>query len=587
MNTGRSGQVDPGRVPSLAGARSHDRRGTRRPADVSFLNNIMGGPPASDSAVRAWHPDPGFNPRGRSIDAAMFRHQPCAVKSFPWLGAAILLLLSPRAHSADVNRPADQPDASRWFGFNLLEKFTLQRSAPFREEDFKWIAELGFSFVRMPMDYRCYTEADDWLKFRESALREIDQALAWGERYNVHVCLNLHRAPGFCINPPAEERDLWTDPVAQDAFVAHWVMFAQRYRTVPSTRLSFNLLNEPTRNTRESYLRVNRRAIAAIHAVDPRRLIVVDGNNVGRDPTPELLPLANVMQATRGYHPSSVSHYKANWVKGADTWKAPAWPPPPLTGRLYGPTKPDLRSPLVLRGEFPAGTEIVMPVVQLSVSATLRASAGAAVVAETNFDPKSAPAEWAPVPTGSTWQYHRPVGPRAFRVLLTQPVRELAIENVKGDWLEFDSLTLRIPGREPATTMTDSSWGRRQAAHDVTPDGRITPAAGISPAQPLRDYLKPWREIAAQGEAVFVGEWGCFNRTPHPVALAWMQAWLEQWHEARFGWALWNFRGSFGVLDSGRTDVVYEDWRGHKLDRKMLTLLQRFAVGGTPPVSPR
>jgi hypothetical protein len=37
---------------------------------------------------------------------------------------------------------------------------------------------------------------------------------------------------------------------------------------------------------------------------------------------------------------------------------------------------------------------------------------------------------------------------------------------------------------------------------------------------------------------------------------------------------LWNFRGSFGVLDSGRADVQYEDWRGHKLDRAMLRLLQ-------------
>ena len=55
------------------------------------------------------------------------------------------------------------------------------------------------------------------------------------------------------------------------------------------------------------------------------------------------------------------------------------------------------------------------------------------------------------------------------------------------------------------------------------------------------------------------------------------QSWLEQWQLARFGWALWNFRGSFGLLDSGRTDVRYEDWHGHKLDREMLTLRQRYA----------
>ena len=30
------------------------------------------------------------------------------------------------------------------------------------------------------------------------------------------------------------------------------------------------------------------------------------------------------------------------------------------------------------------------------------------------------------------------------------------------------------------------------------------------------------------------------------------------------------------VWDSGRTDAVYEDWYGHKLDREMLKLLQGF-----------
>ena len=36
---------------------------------------------------------------------------------------------------------------------------------------------------------------------------------------------------------------------------------------------------------------------------------------------------------------------------------------------------------------------------------------------------------------------------------------------------------------------------------------------------------------------------------------------------------MWEFRGSFGIIDSGRADVDYEDFRGHKLDRKLLDLL--------------
>ncbi len=144
---------------------------------------------------------------------------------------------------------AATPDPGRWFGFNLLEKFTLAGNAPYRETDFRWIAEWGFTFVRLPLDYRCYTEPGDWLAFRESALAEIDAAVAAGARHGLHVCLNLHRAPGYCINPPAEPRDLWSDAGAEAAFVAHWEMFARRYRDVPPEHLSFNLLNEPARAT--------------------------------------------------------------------------------------------------------------------------------------------------------------------------------------------------------------------------------------------------------------------------------------------------------------------------------------------------
>ena len=69
---------------------------------------------------------------------------------------------------------------------------------------------------------------------------------------------------------------------------------------------------------------------------------------------------------------------------------------------------------------------------------------------------------------------------------------------------------------------------------------------------------------------------GAFNRTPHAAALAWMEDWLTLWREVGWGWALWNFRGSFGLLDSGRADVDYETLGEHQLDRRMLELLRRY-----------
>ena len=73
---------------------------------------------------------------------------------------------------------------------------------------------------------------------------------------------------------------------------------------------------------------------------------------------------------------------------------------------------------------------------------------------------------------------------------------------------------------------------------------------------------------------IHVGDWGAHNQTPHAVVLAWMRDPLSLWQEAGWGWALWNLHGSFGVLDSSRGDVKYEDFRGQQLDREMFNTLQ-------------
>ncbi len=53
-----------------------------------------------------------------------------------------------------------------------------------------------------------------------------------------------------------------------------------------------------------------------------------------------------------------------------------------------------------------------------------------------------------------------------------------------------------------------------------------------------------------------VGEGGAFSKTPHGVVMAWMGDALEILKGHGIGWALWNVRGDFGVMDSGSADVA-------------------------------
>jgi hypothetical protein len=91
----------------------------------------------------------------------------------------------------------------------------------------------------------------------------------------------------------------------------------------------------------------------------------------------------------------------------------------------------------------------------------------------------------------------------------------------------------------------------------------------------LETRFAPWGELVRKGIGVHCGEAGCYNKTPYDVFIAWFTDVMEILHGHQIGYALWNFRGSFGILDSGRTDIAYEDWQGHKLDRRLLDLLRK------------
>ncbi|HYN05421.1 MAG TPA: cellulase family glycosylhydrolase [Vicinamibacteria bacterium] len=355
--------------------------------------------------------------------------------------------MAPRAALAADDEPTGRR-IPRWRGFNLQARFGWPGhpydGPAFEESDFAAMAEWGFDFARLPLNYWNWGSRDDWSLVREEPLKQFDRAVELGRQYGIHVNINFHRIPGYCINGrEMEPMDLFSGRKAERdkalaAAVFHWKTFATRYKGIPSRQLSFDLINEPPWvKPYEGYLferydEIVRALAAGIREVDPGRLIIADGLDLGQTPVMEIADLG-VAQSTRGYLPKAVSHYTATWVpkEEFETFDVPTWP---------------------LKDK-----------------------------------------------KGETWDKER------LRTVL----------------------------------------------------------------------IEPWQRLAAKGVAVHVGEWGCFNKTPHDVALAWMGDYLSLWKEAGWGWALWNLRGSFGVMDSERADVAYEDYKGRKLDRRMLELLRR------------
>lgn len=368
----------------------------------------------------------------------------------------------------------------RWFGFNLLEYFSTdpdwmkyfpyRNDGNFQEDDFRWMRDWGFNFARLPMDYRFWTDTNDPLKIDERRLEPIDRAIRFGERYGVHIDICLHRAPGFCIldsldssvtgiQVTHESTNLFTDPRSVDVFVHQWTVFARRYKGISSDHLSFNLLNEPkmfnTRSEKSSdasqtrlgdrqlveskerghgergYARIAHTAIDGIRAVDPDRLIVVDGFNVATDPLAEFASAKNTIQSVHHYYPQPLTFYQAEWARGEKSLDAkPSWP------------------------------------------------------------------------------------------------------------------------------LEDS---RQQIVAD---------------RKTMETIFQGWHNATTMGISIHCGEIGCYKHVPPQVTLAWFEDALDVLGELNAGWALWNFRGPFGVLDTERPGTRFENWYGHQLDRPLLNLLQ-------------
>ena len=239
----------------------------------------------------------------------------------------------------------------RWKGFNLLDFFTPDPANSRRattEDYLKWMSDWGFDFVRIPIAYPTYLDIDrtkdinakQVYNIDQKRVDEIDKLVSAAHKYKMHVSLNLHRAPGYCINAGFHEPfNLWKDKEAQDAFYFHWQMWAKRYKSLSSKQISFDLVNEPSMredmNDQHSksgpvpgdiYRKVIIEASEAIRKENKNHLVIADGNNVGNTVINEITDL-DIAQSCRGYNPGIISHYKAPWAnKDPENMPEPKWP---------------------------------------------------------------------------------------------------------------------------------------------------------------------------------------------------------------------------------------------------------------------
>jgi hypothetical protein len=84
--------------------------------------------------------------------------------------------------------------------------------------------------------------------------------------------------------------------------------------------------------------------------------------------------------------------------------------------------------------------------------------------------------------------------------------------------------------------------------------------------------------VEKRGAAIHIGELGCFKQTPNDIAIRWFTDLLDVLKEFRWGYALWNFRGPFGIIEHGRPGTKIELLAGYHVDRVLLDLMLQSRV---------
>ncbi|MDR2716601.1 MAG: glycoside hydrolase family 5 protein [Treponema sp.] len=485
--------------------------------------------------------------------------------------------------------PTAEKLPSSWKGFNLLNMFYLkgqESDIPFNEKEFKMMSDWGFNFARIPIDYRILIKSNNWNNMNESAMRQLDKAVEYGIKYNIHICLNLHRAPGYTVASPAETTNLWTQAKPQEAFARMWGFIAKRYKNIPNEYLSFNFLNEPSGVDEKTYADVIKKAADAIRAHNPDRILIADGLNYGNISS-DLIKELGIAQATRGYTPFSVTHYKADWVEGANDLPLPTWPVFLLPKYLYGLQKNEVpRSVFRIEHNFNMAYNLDVNVGIVSHEARLVVKADGIIIYDRLYKSGPGSGEWTQAVYSQEWKIYQNIFNKDYRIDIPAGAQIITLEVTDGDWMSINDLKFSPVGKTAvnetavsfSVTPNVTGWGELIPSVKINANGQIiTENAPIQNKEWLKNTcIKPWDELIKNGGGAMVGEWGAYNRTPHDVVLRWMEDNLLNFKEAGMGWALWNLTGSFGVLNSGRNDVNYENYNGYKLDRKMLNLLQKY-----------
>ena len=188
-----------------------------------------------------------------------------------------------------------------------------------QEDDFARLEELGFDFVRIPIDEVQFWDEQGY-KLPE-AWDLLNNALDWARQHNLRAIVDLHIIRSHYFNAVNEAdqaaNTLFTSEEAQEGLINLWRQLSEFLKDRSNDWVAYEFMNEPVAEEHEQWNQLIAKVHKALRELEPQRTLVIGSNLWQGHQTIKYLKVPegdkNIILSFHYYNPMLVTHYGAWW----------------------------------------------------------------------------------------------------------------------------------------------------------------------------------------------------------------------------------------------------------------------------------
>ena len=188
-----------------------------------------------------------------------------------------------------------------------------------QEDDFARLEELGFDFVRIPIDEVQFWD-EQGQKLPE-AWDLLNNALDWAKKHNLRAIVDLHIIRSHYFNAVNEDdasaNTLFTSEESQEGLLNLWRQLSEFLKNRSTDWVAYEFMNEPVAPEHEQWNQLVAKVHKALRELEPQRTLVIGSNMWQGHETMKYLKVPegdkNIILSFHYYNPMLLTHYGAWW----------------------------------------------------------------------------------------------------------------------------------------------------------------------------------------------------------------------------------------------------------------------------------